>query len=380
MPTGTRYSYSDSTTWERAVSNVVNMIDWQEAPLLRLLGLSNQQSKFKLMGFPGTKIEWIEDIMAPQASALSAGVDNSTVTIPVTTNTGVYFRQGDIILIDSEQMLVTSVTADNLTVATRPYGSTSAASHDSADTVTIVGRAMPEGANATTGYTTNPTLPYNYSQIISQAVQVTGTEMEIKRIGSIDTLPDQMAKLIANNGQMGTLAQLLSKTFYYGQRVQRSSTAYGSMGGFNAFVTTHVTNLSGAALQRSDIHTKIRDIRNAGGRVDTLVTGAWGIEKISQMYEGNITRVENATRGGSVITTILTPHGQVEVVFDWQCPAGELYLLDKAKVGWCTLRPFSPKDIAPLGDYVMKDIVGEYTFALANEKSHGKLYGFSTTA
>ena len=379
MPTGARYTYTETSTWERAVSDMIAMIDWEEAPLLRLLGLSNQ-GKFKITGWPGTKVEWIEDTLASKASALSAGVDNSTVTIPVTTGHGYKFRQGDIILIDSEKMLVTSVTTDSLTVATRPYGSTSAASHDSADVVTIVGRAMPEGANATTGASTDPTLPYNYAQIISQAVQVSGTEEVIQRYGIDDPLTYQMGKLFSNNGAAGELAQALAKTFYYGERVQRSASAYGSMGGFKTFVTTNVTALSSAALQKSDIHTKIRAIRVAGGRCTHIVGGSWAIEKITQMYEGNITRMEDATRGGSVITKIITPHGQVEVIFDWMCPEGELYFFDKDKLGWVTLRPFTPKEIAPLGDYTMRDIVGEYSCVLQNQLSHGLITGFSTTA
>jgi hypothetical protein len=189
-----------------------------------------------------------------------------------------------------------------------------------------------------------------------------------------------MGKLFSNNGAAGELAQLLQKTFYYGERVQRSSSAYGSMGGFKTYVTTNVTALSSAALQRSDIHTKIRAIRDAGGRCTHIVTGSWGMEKVTQMYEGNITRMEDATRGGSVITKILTPHGQVEVIYDWMCPAGEMYFFDKDKVGWVTLRPFTPKEIAPLGDYTMRDIVGEYSFVLQNQLSHGLITGFSTTA
>src|SRR5690606_26765439 len=106
-----------------------------------------------------------------------------------------------------------------------------------------------------------------------------------KKYGITDEMDYQVSKLFANGGQAGKLAQFLQRTFYYGKRVQRSASAYGSMGGFGAFVTTNVSNLSSASLQRSDIHTKIRQIRDAGGMCTHLITGSWGLEKINGMYE-----------------------------------------------------------------------------------------------
>ena len=44
------------------------------------------------------------------------------------------------------------------------------------------------------------------------------------------------------------------------------------------------------------------------------------------------------------------------------------------------MRPFATTKIAEQGDFFATDIVGEYTFALANEKSFGLISGFSTTS
>jgi len=43
-------------------------------------------------------------------------------------------------------------------------------------------------------------------------------------------------------------------------------------------------------------------------------------------------------------------------------------------------RSFDMSTIAEQGDYYVQDVVGEYTFMVANEESHGILYGFSTSA
>lgn len=381
MATGTRTSYTDSNVNMRSIADAVFMIDWTEAPLLNILGFGPENvRKFELVNFPSTKVEWIEDTMSPYTTTMDeSGFDDSETDLTVASGTGSYFRQGDIIAVESEYMLVTAVSTDTLTIV-RGYGGTTAAAHTTGNTVTLLTRAMPEGADATTGHTTTTSQPYNYSQIISEAAKATKTAIAIKKYGIADEMDYQVGKLFANGGQAGKLAQFLQRTFYYGKRVQRTASAYGSMGGFGVFVTTNVTNLSSASLQRSDIHTKIRQIRDAGGMCTHLVTGSWGLEKINGMYEGSIRTTRDETRGGSEITMVKTPHGEVEVVYDWMCPAGYMYFLNQEKCGWLPVRPFEAGKIAEQGDYFVTDVVGEYTFGIANEESHGLIYGFSTSS
>ena len=380
MTTGTRYSYTDSGVNMRSIADAVFMIDWTEAPLLNILGFGPENvRKFELVNWPSTKVEWIEDTMSPYTTTIAEDLDDSETGVDVATGTGSYFRQGDIVSVDSEYMLVTSVSTDTLTV-TRAYGSTTAASHTSGATITLLTRAMPEASDAVTGHTTTTSQPYNYSQIISEAAKASKTSIAIKKYGIEDELDYQVSKLFANQGSAGKLAQFLQRTFYYGKRVQRSSSAYGSMGGFATFVTTNVTNLASASLQRSDIHTKVRQIRDAGGMCTHVITGSWGLEKINAMYEGTIRTTRDETRGGSEITMIKTPHGEVEVVYDWMCPAGYMYFLNAEKCGWLPVRPFESGKIAEQGDYFLTDVVGEFSFALANEESHGLIYGFSTSS
>lgn len=381
MATGTRTSYTDSNVNMRSIADAVFMIDWTEAPLLNILGFGPENvRKFEMVNFPSTKVEWIEDTMSPYTTTMDeSGFDDSETDLTVASGTGSYFRQGDIIAVESEYMLVTAVSTDTLTIV-RGYGGTTAAAHTTGNTVTLLTRAMPEGADATTGHTTTTSQPYNYSQIISEAAKATKTAIAIKKYGIADEMDYQVGKLFANGGQAGKLAQFLQRTFYYGKRVQRTASAYGSMGGFGVFVTTNVTNLASASLQRSDIHTKIRQIRDAGGMCSHLVTGSWGLEKINGMYEGMIRTTRDETRGGSEITMVKTPHGEVEVVYDWMCPAGYMYFLNQEKCGWLPVRPFEAGKIAEQGDYFVTDVVGEYTFGIANEESHGLIYGFSTSS
>ncbi len=388
MATGPRYSDTDSGITKRAISDVVNMIDWTEAPLLRIFGFSDSnRSKFDIVNWPSTKVEWIEDTMSPSTTTLDEAIDGTETAWDVASGAGKYFRQGDIVGVYAaadlntitEKVLVTSVSSDTLTV-TLGYGSTSATTHDSGDTLKILSRAMPENASYTTGHTTTTTQPYNYTQILSQAVEVSRTAAKMSTYGIDDLMDYHVAKLFADGGAAGKLAQQLSNTFYFGERVVRASgTTYGSMGGFETFVTTNVKNKSGAAITRSDVHTKIREIRTAGGKVTHLITGAWGIEKLTSMYEGLITTARDEKLGGSEITSILTPHGKVKLVFDWQCPEDRYYFVNADKLGWIPFDEFSRSEVETQRDGYASDVVGEFTFLLANEKSHGYIYGASTT-
>src|SRR6476469_9528083 len=98
MATGTRLSTTDTGNWKRGISDVVNMIDWTEAPLLRIFGFSGKNvSKFKIVNWPSTKAELVEDTMPAFTTTLNGSHNNSTTTIAVASTTGAYFRQGDII-------------------------------------------------------------------------------------------------------------------------------------------------------------------------------------------------------------------------------------------------------------------------------------------
>jgi len=66
MATGTRYSYTDTGNTKRAISDVVHLIDWKEAPLLRLFGFGQENvRKFKMINWPSTKAEWIDCLLCP---------------------------------------------------------------------------------------------------------------------------------------------------------------------------------------------------------------------------------------------------------------------------------------------------------------------------
>jgi Family of unknown function (DUF5309) len=383
MATGTRTTYTETSVIKRAIADTIAMIDWTEAPLLNKLGLDNA-SKFRLVNWPNTKVEWIEDTMSPRQGTINEALDTSETGIDLQTGEGDYLKTGDILRIDDELFYVSSVATDVATVV-RGFAGTTAATHNSGAVWRKATIARLEGADFTTGHTTTVSVPYNYTQILSEAIRVTGSEKVNPKYGIPDTMAYHLMKLIGGGpvGQKqkaGALPILLEQSFYHGRRAIGTASTARAMGGFNQYVTTNVTNLASAALTRTHIEDKMQACYEAGGSPDTIICGAWARRKISSFYEGVIRTERSETRGGSSITTIVTDFGELEIMYDKWCPTNELYIIEPSKMGWLTFRGFDVYDRASTGDYEVKDVLGEFTFALVNEQAHARLYGFSTTS
>ena len=382
---GLRYSFTDGPLDKRGISDAIFMLDWEEIPLLALLGMDSATQKFQLVNPMARTIEVIEDAMRSFTTTLDADSLTADTTLDVQAGDGILFRSGDIIKVDDELMLVTAVSTDELTV-TRGWGGTTA--HDMVDTdpVLIVTNAVAEGADYRQGTTTLTTQWSNYTQIISEAVTITGTDQVVAKYGiSVDELEYHASKLFNNGGRAGVIARYLAQTFYHGQKqVRAAGTPVSTMGGFNSRLSeipaSNKVALSGGALTKAAIHTVIRGIRQNNGNPDIMVCNAWAMEMINSFYEGNIRTTRDETVGGSEITQIMTPHGRVNVVYDWLCPTTEIYFIDRERVGWHALRPFETTPTIELGDRAGMQVLGEYTFLMTNPEGHGKISGMLDVA
>lgn len=378
MATGTRTTLTDTTPQTRGIAPMIEMIDWVEAPLLNMLGINNS-SKFRLINWPNRKPEWLEDTMSPRSGTINEALDDSETGVDVQTGEGDYLKTGDIIKIEDELMYVVSVATDTATV-TRGYGGTTAATHADDTVWKLSTIARLEGADATTGHTTVLSNPYNYTQILSEAVKVTGSEQADTKYGVDDTMAYHLSKLMGDGGKSGKLPILLEQTFFDGRRSARTSSVASAMGGFEQYVTTNLTNLAGDALTRKSIEDLMESCYLAGGAPTKIVTNSWLRRKISSFYEGLISTDRSEERGGSKITTVITDFGDIELVYSRWCPKDRLYLLEPDKMGWLEYRPFSVIDRPSSGDYMLKEILGEYSFLLMNETAHGYIKNASYTS
>jgi hypothetical protein len=380
----TRTPHTDSTIQRRVISDMVGFIDWTEAPLLKRLGLEVER-RMKFLNWPpggAKKIEWLEDTLSPVTDAINGAIDASQTSIVV--DNGQYFHMGHILEIDSEWVVVESVSTNTLTV-TRAQGGTSAATHSDNAVVTVRGIAQLTGANYTIGHTTTMSAPYNYVQTLEEGIRVNDDQQMATDYGVSDTMAYHLAKLIGgrteigSRGRAGQLTLLLCDMAYHGKRQQPTDTVRGMAGGLATYITTNLTGDTSTALSRPTIETQLRTIYLAGGKPDLIVTSPWGATKITSFYEGYVRTERSDERGGAVIRYIDTPVvADVEVMVDWRCPTTKTYILDSEKVGWTTINPFAVRQFEPQGYYQISSVKGDYSFVVQNEKAHSIITHSST--
>jgi hypothetical protein len=362
-------TYSDTTLQKRVITDYVTLIDPSDAPLIEAIGgLDGAAGKFKFVN-KGTKPEWAEDTLSPLTSTLNnaATIASNDTTMLVTDPN--MFQEGHIILVDSEQMWISTVAGSTSTITvTRNYGGTQA-SHDSIAAVTIIGMARLEGDDSDDLGFTDRTTGSNYSQIFHQEIKVSETQQVIDQWGVGDEFSYQAKKAVPS------LMRLIEKALVYGQRKAGSSSTPRAFGGIDTFVTDNVGDY-GSSLAQSHFENAVKSAYEDGG------TGPWiaacsptNLQSIKNFYDSsNYLRVAPDQKSvGMVIETIITPYGNVDLLLDrWMIDA-KLPILDTRHVGMLTLRPFTQEPLAKTGDSIKGQVVGEFTFCLRQDKAHALL-------
>ena len=365
-------SYDQSTVNDYTIAEGIHMISPTDTPLQLLLPKVQVGS---------AKYEWIEDELTAQTSTLASTVaDTSTTAITIASGDGTDKFPPDVdtynvvIRIDQEYMLITEESSDVLT-ATRGYGGTTKATHASGAVVHIISQMEYEGADGKQAVARARTRPSNYIQTFSRAVNVSGVQEAIKKLGGITSEIDYQIMQA-----MRQLALELEKTILMGVISQSGdgSSSYRTMGGLWAMISTNRTADSGS-VDTDAIESDIRTIWDAGGVPRAIVTTGKLAQDIANLYASRIQTDVATTIGGVNVTSIINPLGEgpIAIIPHRMVADGEYYMLDAARIGLGYLRPFFMKDLADDGDADKRWIGGDYTLELMNEKAHGYRYGFS---
>lgn len=359
-------TYTDTTAHKRVITDVISIIDPSDSPLVNALGgLDGASGKFTFVNGKHTQMEWLEDTLAPlvQSDGLNGSIASTTTAL--TVNDGSYYQPGHIIRIGSEDMWVSAVSTNTVTV-TRAFQGTAATAAD-ASAITIVGMARLEGAESSQGNKTDVTVGSNYTQIFHKELKVTRTHEQLSQYGISSEMAYQGDKAIPE------LMRLIEKALFYSTAsAAGSATTPRAFGGLRAFITDNKGD-GGTTPTQAKIEDAVELAWNDGGNGPWIapVTSAQ-YQTIKNFYDSsNFLRVDRGEGTvGMVINRIQTPFGDVDLVLDRWATGTEICLIDPKNAGLYTYHPFTQEPLAKTGDYERSEVVGEFTLCVRQDKSH----------
>lgn len=244
------------------------------------------------------KVNWLEDQFFPRLTTQSGGATSTASTVNVATDTGAYFRAGDLVrnMRTGEMFEVASVATDALTTTTSggnrdAIGSVAAAAMNDGDELLIVSNASAQSADVGTLKVTTRTLGYNYTQIIRHPFGFSGTDVEIETYGAGDPMNEIAKKAVEHRRSLEALC-------FYGARdfTSASPSSKGYMGGLVEYISTNVFSSIGN-LSRGTLDDKLRQIFQHGSRNKVLFAAPVPAQALSGLMGDNWVR---ATPGETV--------------------------------------------------------------------------------
>lgn len=362
--TGVMKLYTDTLAEKRYITDLVDFISPYDAPLWQYLEGANAASKFDIVNLPGHYVEWLEDALRERVSGAAATLASESTSLQVTSGAGDYFRVGDILKIASEYIYVSAVSTDTLTIA-RAFGGTTAA--DIATGTTNVERltiAQVDGMSYATSSQVDKSTGKNYVQIFEDTAQVSYMREQINEYAVGSQLDYQVSKLIPQ------MMRHLSKALFVGSSATGSATSPPAMGGLTQKITDNTSSATTTALTQKLLEDGMYSAHADGGVPKLIVTNQWGLRKINSFYEGFVRTTRDENRGGIMIEHVITPFGELDVLYDRWCDPNYMYLLDTDFIGIYEFQPWTEEPVVQTAMAHARRVWGAYTLVLKHDKAH----------
>ena len=384
---------SDLPELAEDVSDIIGIVSPYETPLLDHLGDPQRSAT-------STVHEWLEDSLLPNTDA----INDATWTDPAAdtdfdVDNGDRFRVGDLIQAagSREVMLVSGVATNTLTVV-RGYGGTTA--EDLADDMVlhIMGNAALEGDDRPATRFTNRARRTNYTQILTAAVEVSGSQLAAQTLGLADELDYQKQERLRELVRDLENCVINGVAREAGGNPQGTSALRRTMNGIVPFIDQDATNVFASGqdgfpdgdtidstanyLNEEQINVALRQIwEQSAGRIDTLVVNGFQKRRVNSLISGPRAFGPHDERFRDLVSVYESDFGVCRVVMSRWVPADTALLVDSSRVDVLPLRgrSFHFKRLAATGDSDLGQIIGEYTLEVRNANAHGLIRGLSTS-
>jgi hypothetical protein len=273
----------------------------------------------------------------------------------------------------------------------RQYGGTPAAALADNDVIIIIGNAALEGDDAPAARFTNRTRLQNYTQIFTDSVEVSGSQLATRSIGVEDEVDYQKQERIREllrdleNCVINGVAPVMNP--------QGSSTVRRTMRGVRSFITTNVFQPGAGPIPPGaggGMNLLTEDVLNAAlravweqssGTIDTIVCGGFQKRRINSFIAAGQRFLDHQKQFSSMVDVYESDFGVCRVIMSRWVPQGAVLLLDSSRIDVLPLagRSFHFKPLAATGDADLGQVIGEYTVEVRNESAHALIGNLGTS-
>jgi hypothetical protein len=314
--------------------------------------------------------KWIEDSPNVRATTMNNGGTMSAGATSMTVTSGSLFAQGDVIVVDSEYMRVSSVNTNALTVS-RGFGGTTPATHTTNAGVVILTNAQPENSGPE-ALATAKAEKSNYTQIFIRPVDVSRTMQRVRNVTG-NELEYQIMKSALE------VALDIERALLRGKADAGSDAGARAMQGLDGFVVSEVSNEAGT-LSLVEFNAFLRGIWDNGGNPDILLCDGLFLSVIHEWNVGSLVVSPSDRIGGVRVTQWVSPFGVFTILPDRQAATGTCYPLTSSSLALAVLDDVHYQELARTSDGVKGQVVAEVTLECSNEQFHGRKYGVTGSA
>lgn len=330
------------------------------------------------------RYEWEDFFPGSSISAVKTAANSSATSVAVTTNEGIQFQANDLILNKTtmEQMLVTAVSGDTLTVI-RGWGTANQGTSGEAltvgDELILVGNAWTEGTYSAEARSYNPRLAYNYTQIFKRAVENTGTNEEVETYGNVNKLQFQRQE------EWYQFLVERSRAYYTGKRVEFVDVTNGgrkkrTTAGLDSFIQSNV--MVASALTYTNFMNFSKLVYRKGGAEKLLVCNSDFAQLVQEMVMDNKIQFAASPKMkefGLNVKRLSCIHGDMDIMMDrtmddlYTKPTA--FALETDLIEEMILRPDIWRENVQAPDYDGRkdEVIGECGLKVISEERHGKL-------
>jgi hypothetical protein len=371
---------TDTTNEKRDISEVIELLDPFDVPLLDMVGRDSLRTACTQV-----KHEWMEDRLVPKSGTLASAYVAGSGTLVLTTDEGKYLVPDDTLLIGNIVFKILSGPPDSDTCVVSVIAGTDAALA-AASVWRKIAHAAQEGGNARDDtFKTVPTLPYNYTQIIKDWILLTGTMEVISRYGYVSERAYQEEKTLKG------LAIDLEKALLYSVRSWEAGPPRKStMGGLFQYVFLDgvadswetVIDNANADLTETALNNLLQKMWEKGAAPDFILLNGTNKRRITSWATPRIRTERDERTAGASIGIYESDFGRLDIVLDRHLRPTDVIVGTRGQMGIGPLngRQFSSRMLPATGDYTWYEILGEYTMEVHRPTiDYGWLYNTNST-